>query len=164
MRLVVLLGCRGLTVALAVLALVLIGMRLAALWPRNWREQQGADATAIIAMMGNYSQNGRSIYVMVDGRDPEPDVMEKLRIELAGLRVRPFSERSAANDHCGPLPDGSISVGACEMDDFVKVDFLAVPLWRTSLLRGSTAACGYEFVLVKGFSRWHVASRKWMCT
>jgi len=138
--------------------------RVAAPLPVPGEAIQHAEEVVAIAMLQGVSRTNGHVFISMDGRDPDGEFMKILQIAVPGLTVRPISQRTSESDKCDQGNDNLIMVGACQLDDFIHVDFLTMPLWRTVVIRANTAACGNEFVLVKGFSTWHVISRRWLCS
>jgi hypothetical protein len=126
-------------------------------------DHESALSVAAISILKEFGGEAHAtMYVALDDGDPSEAVRAQIQGAVLGLKIRPISERSAEADHCKPEGD-RIPIGACEEDDFVRVQTLIAPLWHVMFVRTRTSACGTEMVLVK-IRRWHIVSERGGCT
>ncbi len=143
-----------LVASLTVLAIALIGMRVAAPDLIDGRESDAAVMALAVDSLGK--SRGSIQYVSLDGRDPSPKQLAELH-ERTKISVLPYSARP--KDKCRTLS----APPYCEDDDFIKIRFLSMPLWRTVLVQETTLACEYEHVLVRAPTRWIDVSVRGFC-
>ena len=104
-----------------------------------------------------------SFFLALNCTDPDKESMVVLQGRAPGVYLQGISKRDATADRCGH-GQGVVSIGPCKVDDFVAVDYLTTVLWRTIIVRATTAACGSELTLFRGFGKWYVISRVASCS
>jgi hypothetical protein len=83
-----------------------------------------------------------------------PMLLERLQAKYPSLKIVSYSARPEDN---GCKSDrNTIVVGACERDDFVKLEVLSSPTRGTMLVAVGTSNTGGQFLLLKLFGKWRV--------
>ncbi len=159
-----LIGFRILGGMLTLFVFLLVVMRLAAPWPVRVEEVQQAEVAAVMKILRASYQNAHSIYLSVDGHNPDESMLKTLHINFPNLHINSIKEQSNTNNHCNIPTEEIIPMGTCESDNFLQIRFLTMPFWRVGLVNINTAACRNEFTLFKGLSSWHVISYRWLCS
>ncbi len=158
------LTARVLVVLLGLLAIAVGLARVAAPLPVPGEAIRHAEEVVAMAMLQDVPRTSGHMFFSVDGRDPDGEFMKILQLTVPALTLRPISQRTSENDKCDQGNDKLIMAGACQFDDFIHVDFLTMPLWRTAVIRANTAACGNDFTLIKVLENWRVVSHRWLCS
>jgi hypothetical protein len=155
---------RTIAVLSTFLVIAVVALRVAVPWPAPGEFTDGAQEHALsVALASNLYGRKHPVFVSFDGADPSEETLKRLQFAIPEVQIRRMSERSPVSSRCNSLPSGYIPLNGCEADDFIRVDFLAMPLWRTVLLSQTTAACHSEILLVRGMSYWHVLSNQMLC-
>ena len=150
-------------ISLALTAISLVLLRVAAPWPVTDNDLGGIGVAAASDVIGRNRDPLVELFVSVDRGDPTADTLSGLGDAFPGFRFQPMSARSDEHDRCARI-SGIILGGSCRVDNFVEIEHLTMPLWRTEVVRFSTAACGGEITLVRLFAHWRVISRHGICS
>lgn len=154
---------RFLTGVLALLGLAIIVGRLAKDLNHGFPSvREGREALVETAVRVVANRPGDT-YVSVNGRDPDGESMRLLRHVRPAVRFHPISERSNKEDNCTTVGD-LVPIGACEVDNFIRVQYVTTILWRTAIVQTRTAACYGEFLLFRDPWRWRVVSDRESCS
>jgi hypothetical protein len=160
MWLVFSIGFRIMTHFLSTCMLILIIARIFAPWPLSGSDAEDVTIAAATSVLTNWHPGDGTIFLSINHRDPSLRALQETQISSRGLRIRPATERDCKADECA---DWEKSSEFSQVDNFVSIDLLSIPLWRFGMVRAITSACVSEIGLVKGFSDWHVISFRSLC-
>jgi hypothetical protein len=143
--------------------IAIVALRVAAPWPASGELSDEAQDYVAIALQSDFYNRKHPVFLSFDGIDPSEERLKRLRSATPSIDIQRMSERPSSHSTCRNLPIQFVPLNRCEKDDFVRIDFLSMPFWRSVLLRETTAACSGEVLLVKVASKWYVFSSRRIC-
>jgi len=141
-------GCTLLAVIL-----VLLALRVAGSMNNDYSHWEGARFAVAQSIIQGYESSPDFLYIGFEDRDPFPEELASLSAFNQRLRIRPYSERTDAEDWCGKP---GTEFHPCKKDNFLIVSFQAMLLWRTAVVRWRTTACSGTYLAVLAFGKWRV--------
>jgi hypothetical protein len=139
-----------------------IGARAAAPYPYGSKDTAQI-LTESLTVVARELQDKGTVYVTVDGSDPDTDLLTTLNSRPGAPAFTPGKARSLELEHCRVTPRGGLVVGSCMQDNFLSAELLSMPLWHVALVRVKTAGCTAELTLAQGNTDWHVLSQRTSC-
>lgn len=88
----------------------------------------------------------------------EKDEMQDLRRIYPSLQILPWSERPKDVGCESDMPD-VIVLAPCQRDDFLKVDVVSFPLWRTAIVGVGTFNSGGQLFMINALGRWRIIKK-----
>jgi hypothetical protein len=121
-------------------------------------------AKAAETILRGGSTSGKTIFVSVDGRDPSPEFLAKLRAVAGGVSLSGSSRIPESENGCRPssMMMGEDDEPLCK-EMRLDLQHAAAPLWRTEIISASTGACAFNMTLIRPLTVWWVLSEDSFC-